>query len=87
MLGRGRGWADALLCLVVSVSWRGVGTLHQVSVTYGLVADGELKDPVEHEASAARAAPIEPEGEFVEVAGKVFAIHGTFIAPRSFADR
>lgn len=54
--------------------------MHQVSVTYWLVADGELKDPVEHEASAARAATIEPEGEFVEVAGKVFAIHGTLMS-------
>ena len=49
----------------------GFGVDDEVVVAHRLVADGELEEAVEDHAAAVRPAPVEAEGELVEVALQV----------------
>ena len=57
----------------------GLGVHHEVSVADGPVADGELEDPVEHQAAAAGSATVEAEHELVEVAGQMGGVHRALV--------
>ena len=43
------------------------------------MADGELEDTVEDQASTARGAPVEPERELVQIFGKMLAVDRTLV--------
>jgi len=43
----------------------------ELAVADRVMADGQLQHPQEHQAAAARAAPVEPETELVQIAGQV----------------
>jgi len=51
----------------------------QLAVAHRLVGDGEFEHPVEEDASAARAASVEPEDELVEVALQVRLVDRTLM--------
>src|ERR1035437_9676268 len=64
---QGRRMAAGTWGLAGPLFWLRLGD--QVAVAHGVVVDGELKDPVEQQAAAARVAAVEAGHEMVEVVG------------------